>query len=169
MVDACSMHATHHPPRLNVLVLLRQRVISHWWREMKTHNSFRATRHASAPNFGLPQSVPLVNQGGPRRTTIVSKKGGGCRFVAPCRYCAFCAFSKVIKGHGTSKPCHYKYINSAIPCSVLRFTEGFKVTNRNPSKYRSSPIPLLFFPGSLSFCLVGVSNSAFKRSLLVVS
>jgi hypothetical protein len=164
------LYATHHTPRLNVLVRLRQRLISHWWRERKAQNSFRATRQASAPNVRQPHSVPLVHQGGPRSTTIVSKKSGGYCSVAPCRYCLFCVFSKVVLGHGTSKPCHDKYINSAIPGSVLWFFEGFKLTNRNPSKYRSSPIPLSFFSGSWSSSrLVDVSNSAFKRSLLVVS
>ena len=40
-------------------------------------------------------------------------------------------------GHSTSKPCHDKYINSAIPCSVWWFVEGFKLTNRNPSTYKT--------------------------------
>ena len=39
-------------------------------------------------------------------------------------------------GHRASKPCKpcpYKYRSSAIPCSVLWFFEGFRVTNRNLS------------------------------------
>jgi hypothetical protein len=149
MMSPFYLHATCRTPHLEVLVLFPQCVISDIWREMRAPGSYRATRHAPTPNLGLAHSVPLLHHCGPRCCTIVSKKrgcngcerqkkypsikSGECYSFAPCRYCGFCVFSKVVNGHGTSKPCHYKYINSAIPCSVLWFVEGFKLTNRNPT------------------------------------
>jgi hypothetical protein len=150
------LHATRYPPPLDMVALHRQRVISDRGRERRDVNSFRARRQALAPDLATTHNVPLMHQRGPRCSTIVSKKSDRGQFVSSCRFRAFCDFCQVVLGHGTSKPCPYKYINSAIPCSVLWFVEGFKLTNRNPSKCRSSAIPLSFFlvPGrSLACCM----------------
>jgi len=131
VISACAARDT---PCLEVLALLRQRVISpcqrvkrhvtkgvhsfpgrrlpdhvFMWREVVTDNSFRATRQARAPAFADTHSVPLVDQGGLRTSTIVSKKSSGCRS------CVFCIFCNAVMGHGASKPCPSKYI--ALPFS----------------------------------------------------
>ncbi len=127
-----------YTPNLHVPRHLRPRVVSDAWRVMRAQNSFRARRYAPSPNLGQPHSVPFVHLVGPRRSPIVSKKSSGRRSTAPCCYCVFCIYSHAVMGHGTSNTCPYKYRNSAIPFSVLRFFEGFRAVNRNPSPCKTS-------------------------------
>ena len=84
----------------------------------------------------------LVHQVGLRPPQIVSKKSRGYRSATPCGYRVFCVFSHAVMGHGASNTCSSKYISLRL-CSLLRFFEGFRATNRNPSFHRKMTLKLL--------------------------